>query len=114
MLLHNVPMNDTNRIYTPKGRIDASNAAAAEKEILAQVEAADFKLVIDLSQVEYLSSAGLRVLLIAAKKAKQNAGQTVLAAPRAAILEVFKMSGFDKIMKITSNCDEGLALIANT
>ena len=110
-MLHNLSMTETNRIYTPKGRIDASNAAAAEKEILAYLEAAEFKLVIDLSQLEYLSSAGLRALLVAAKKAKQNAGQTVLAAPRPAILEVFKMSGFDKIMKITTNCDEGLAII---
>jgi len=105
-------MSETNPIYAPIGRIDASNAAAAEREILSLLEANGFNLVIDLSSLEYMSSAGLRVLLVAAKTAKKNGGQTIMAAPRPAIAEVFRMSGFDKIMKITATCEAGLALLA--
>jgi len=107
-------MNDNPHIFTPQGRIDASNAATAEREVLAQLEISGFKLVIDLSAVEYLSSAGLRVLLVAAKTAKQKGGQTVLAAARPAVAEVFKMSGFDKIMKMTASTEEGLTHIASS
>lgn len=107
-------MSENNRTYMPKGRIDASNAAAAEREILSQLQEAQFKLIIDLSQVEYLSSAGLRVLLVAAKTAKQNGGQTVLAAPRAAITEVFKMSSFDKIMKIAATLEDAQSVLADS
>jgi anti-anti-sigma factor len=107
-------MNEHPHIYAPKGRMDASNAAAVEKEILSHLEAAQYQLVIDLSLVEYLSSAGLRALLVAAKTAKQHGGQTILAAPRPAVAEVFKMSGFEKIMKITAHCDDALALITPT
>ena len=105
-------MTEINSIYAAKGRIDASNAAVAEREIMSQLEAVNFKLIVDLSSLEYLSSAGLRVLLVVAKKAKQNGGLTILAAPKAGIAEVFRMSGFDKIMKITANCEDALALLA--
>jgi len=57
-------------------------------------------LNIDLSELDYVSSAGLRVLLVAAKAAKGKGGKVVLLSPKPAILEVLKISGFDKILDV--------------
>ena len=57
---------------------------------------------IDLSELDYVSSAGLRVLLVAAKAAKAKGGKVTLLAPKPATLEVLKISGFDKIFDIRS------------
>jgi anti-anti-sigma factor len=53
-----------------------------------------------LSGLDYVSSAGLRVLLVAAKAAKGKGGKVVLSSPKPAILEVLKISGFDKILEV--------------
>ena len=88
------------RVFSPKGRIDGTNAAATEKELLAFLDSGEPRIVIDLGAVDYLSSAGLRVLLVAAKAARARAGKVVLAAPRPPVLEVLTMSGFDRIMSL--------------
>jgi len=91
------------RVFSPKGRIDGTNAAATEKELLAFLDSGTPRIVIDLSAVDYLSSAGLRVLLVAAKAARAKAGKVVLAAPRPAVLELLTMSGFDRIMNLEAD-----------
>jgi anti-anti-sigma factor len=55
---------------------------------------------IDLSELDYVSSAGLRVLLVAAKAAKAKGGKVTLLSPKPATVEVLKISGFDKIIPI--------------
>jgi anti-sigma B factor antagonist len=91
-------MNSTN--YKPLGRIDSSNALSHERELLALL-ANDVKSVtVDLSELDYISSAGLRVLLVTAKAAKARGGKVVLSAPRPSILEVLKISGFDRILEV--------------
>jgi len=55
---------------------------------------------IDLSELDYVSSAGLRVLLVAAKAAKAKGGKVTLLSPKPSTLEVLKISGFDKIIAI--------------
>jgi anti-sigma B factor antagonist len=91
-------MNSTN--YKPLGRIDSSNALNHERELLALL-ANDVKSVtVDLSELDYISSAGLRVLLVTAKAAKARGGKVVLSAPRPSILEVLKISGFDRILEV--------------
>lgn len=94
-------MSETDtRVFSPKGRIDGSNASAVEKEVLAFLDRGEPRVVIDLGAVDYLSSAGLRVLLVAAKAARAKSGKVVLAAPRKGVMEVLSMSGFDRIMSI--------------
>ena len=56
--------------YAATGRIDASNAPSVEAELLAAIETSGPALIIDLSGLGYMSSAGLRVMLVAAKRAK--------------------------------------------
>lgn len=90
----------TSKDCKPIGRLDGANAAIYEKEFLGLLVDDINTLNIDLSDLDYVSSAGLRVLLVAAKAAKGKGGKVVLSSPKPAILEVLKISGFDKILEV--------------
>ena len=81
------------------GRID-SNTAQAFEAALVQAVGKDRFVVVDMKQVEYVSSAGLRALLVAAKKARAGGGVIKLAAMAAHIREVFDISGFTSLFDI--------------
>jgi anti-anti-sigma factor len=89
--------------YAPTGRIDASNAAACEQELLALMANQGPSALIDLSGLSYISSAGLRVLLVGAKSARAKGGKAVICSAPATIAEVLKMSGFDKIIPLLAD-----------
>lgn len=87
--------------YSPAGRLDGSNAPAVEKELLSLLETTS-TVDVNLAGLEYVSSAGLRVFLAAAKAAKGKGGKVVLVSPKPAVLEVLQISGFDRILEIRS------------
>jgi anti-anti-sigma factor len=89
--------------YAATGRIDASNAPSVEAELLAAIETSGPALIIDLSGLGYMSSAGLRVMLVAAKRAKAAGGKAVILGAQPAVAEVLKMSGFDRIIPLTDS-----------
>jgi anti-sigma B factor antagonist len=89
--------------YTPTGRIDASNAGICEKDLLALMETNGPSAIIDLSGLSYISSAGLRVLLVGAKSARAKGGKAVICNAPATIAEVLKMSGFDKVIPLLAD-----------
>jgi anti-sigma B factor antagonist len=88
--------------HTLAGRLDGFTSAAHEAELKALLAGEASSVTIDLSQLEYVSSAGLRVLLMTAKLAKAKGGAVVLASPTSVVLDVLKISGFDKIFEIRS------------
>jgi anti-sigma B factor antagonist len=88
--------------YALTGRLDGFTSATHESELKALLAGDAASVTIDLSQLEYVSSAGLRVLLMIAKLAKAKGGSVALAAPTAVVLDVLKISGFDKIFEIRS------------
>lgn len=79
------------------GRIDSSNAAKIEKEIMAQIEGFDGDLYLDADNLEYISSAGLRVVL-RVKKVNKTA-EVINCNSR--VYEIFEMTGFTEMMKIS-------------
>jgi anti-anti-sigma factor len=79
-----------------EGRLDTATAAGAEQTLLALL--AGGGVIADLSAVNYVSSAGLRVLLKAAKQAKSARVSFAICGTQQAVREVFEMSGFDKII----------------
>lgn len=104
-------MNPSVAIFAPVGRIDSSNAASAEADILTKIQGDAPALIIDLSRLDYLSSAGLRVLLVAAKTCRASQGKAVIQQAAPAVTEVLKLSGFDKIIPITASREEALAAL---
>ena len=86
--------------YKPSGRLDASTAAAHEKSVKELLVGEVNSIAINLSELDFLSSAGLRVLLVAAKAAKAKGGKVVLISPKPPVLDVLMASGFDKLVQI--------------
>jgi anti-anti-sigma factor len=91
------------------GRLDASNAATLEEKLLALIAAGNTRLVVDGSRLDYISSAGLRVLLIAAKRLTPTGGKITLSALKDQIKEVFDIAGFSSIFSIYRTQDEAAA-----
>ena len=94
------------------GRVDSLTAPALGEKMIAALGAPNARLIADLSGVEYLSSAGLRVLLQAMKQAQKAKGKLVLHGLNARVAEVFEISGFNSILTVCGTRDEALALIA--
>ena len=93
-----IKKNTQDTIIEIVGRLDTTTAPSLEKTIKEDI--GDTKnLVIDLKGLEYISSAGLRVLLSAQKKMQQIGGLKILNVGES-IMEVFKITGFDEILTI--------------
>ena len=93
------------------GRLDASTSIEAQKDLESVLEAESTRLLIDLSELEYISSAGLRVLLVVAKKMQQKGGKIVLSTLTPNVKEVFEISGFSSIFKIFDSVEESQAFL---
>ena len=87
-------------VVVPVGRIDGSTASPFQEALLKLIEEGTGPLVVDFEKIEYISSAGLRVLLLAAKQLQAGGRKIVLCAMRDHIAEVFKISGFSEILAI--------------
>lgn len=88
------------KTYRPVGLMDSANAEAHSQELMGLLADETHSIDIDLSALDYISSAGLRVLLITAKAASAKGGSVTLLSPNANVLEVLKLVGFDKILKV--------------
>ena len=82
-----------------KGRIDTITSNDLEKEITDEMGNFD-SLIVDFDKVDYISSAGLRLLISTQKKLKPDNIPFVIKNANDTIKEIFRMSGFDKILKI--------------
>ena len=94
----------------PKDRIDGSNSRVFEEALLEAIGDNGGSVVLDFEDLRYISSAGLRAILLTAKKVKVKDGQLVLCSLSESIKEVFELSGFDKIIPIYE--DRGAAVSA--
>lgn len=91
------------------GRMDALSAGEFETECDARLAAGEKRLVVDLSGLEYISSAGLRSILASAKKIKAQGGELAFCALAGIVAEVFAVSGFAKLLPVFPTREEALA-----
>jgi anti-anti-sigma factor len=94
-----------------RGRVDTGTAAALEKACLATIEAGSRRLLLDLAEVDFVSSAGLRVFLVAAKRLGSLDGRLALCRLGKAVADVLALSGFDRILITAPTRGEALARI---
>jgi anti-sigma B factor antagonist len=93
----------TTTLVIPEGRLDFSAAPPFEKrlqEVFADTQAPPSAVVIDCAALEYVSSAGLRVFLLAARSAQRTGVSFALCALMPAVREVFDLSGFSRIIAV--------------
>jgi anti-anti-sigma factor len=95
-----VTQESTVAVFSITGRLDALSAPDVEKKLNRWLEQNETRLVIDLEGLDYISSAGLRILLSAAKKMKTREGVLFLARLQAGVKQVFDISGFASIIPI--------------
>ena len=81
-------------IVSPDGRVDGSTAPDLEQHISGVVERGDARILLDCSKMDYIGSAGLRVVLAGARKCQQGGGKLTLCTLRAACKSVMEVSGF--------------------
>lgn len=96
-------------ILAVAGRIDAITAKLFEAAVLTPVQASAAPMVLDLDRLKYISSAGLRVILLAAKQQKQNNAKFALCNLHDEVRDVFEISGFAKILEIHPTRDAAVA-----
>ena len=87
-------------IVTPQGRLDAAGAPPLEAELNHHIDAGEVHLLVNLEGTRYISSNGLRALLAAQKQAKARGGALKLCCLNPRLIEIFEMSGFDKVFEI--------------
>ena len=97
------------RILAIAGRMDTSTSPVAEAAINRLLDAGVRKMVLNLAGTEYVSSSGLRVLLIAAKKLAATGGKLRLCQTNSVVREILDISGFSTFLDIRETEKEALA-----
>ncbi|MGE5397729.1 MAG: STAS domain-containing protein [Chitinophagales bacterium] len=95
-------------VVTVQGRMDTVTAPNFEKEAGGWIESGTTNMILDLTGLEYISSAGLRSLLITAKKLKGAGGNLLLCQLSEMVKEVICMAGFDSILPIYTDIEEAM------
>lgn len=95
-------------IFSLHGQINSANAAELEAQVLSALDGGVRHVLLDFAGLDYISSAGLRVVLVVAKRLKQD-GLFVLCNMQQHVREVFDISGFLAILNVEATREEALA-----
>ena len=102
-------------VVRAEGRIDQSSAADFQRELTGLVDTAidgGKQIVVDLSQVDYISSVGLRALMVANKQAKPKGVTIRIASMQEVVKEVFTISHFDKVFPTFDEMPKALQAVS--
>ena len=91
-----------------EGRLDAITSPHLEEEINHLIGLEKNKILVDFSRVDYLSSAGMRLLLSATKRLRNKQGGFGLFSIHEEVKEIIYMAGFERVLSIYSSEDEAL------
>ncbi len=105
-------INATQQIHSTivsiEGSIDALTANQVTSFLTTRIGDRETRLVINLAQVEFMSSAGLRAILATLKESRQHGGDLRLAAAQPGVEKILRMSGFTNILKTFTTVDEAV------
>ena len=104
-------------VLAPAGRIDMASADTFRERLIPLISSAAAEgesVVLDFSGVDYISSAGLRVLMLAAKQARSSGGKIAVAALQPLVNEIFQISRFDKVLPCHTGVNEAIAAVEKT
>jgi anti-anti-sigma factor len=99
---------DNFSILKIEGRIDTTNSVLLESEIDKIYNSGEKDIILDCNEMKYISSSGLRVFLIAQKRANALKGKLHISNMQPAIKEIFVISGFSNIFRIFDTLQEAL------
>lgn len=102
------------KVIAVKGRIDHLNASAFHESLIPHLQNCRSDgdgIVLDLSALDYISSAGLRIFMMAAKQARAQGGRIAVAQMQALVQEIFEISHFHLVYEIFATTDEAVAAL---
>jgi len=92
-----------------KGRIDSTTAPVLGEKLTGALATPQRRVVLDLRQLEYISSAGFRILLLAAKRAEEADSRFVLSGLSGKVQQLFDLGGFLDLFTISASLDQAIA-----
>ena len=93
------------RVVDLIGRLDTGTSPAAESAINKLLETGHIKVIINLAKTEWVSSSGLRVFLVTAKKLSALKGKLRICRPNEVVKEILDISGFSTILNVRASED---------
>ena len=96
-------------IAMAEGRVDGANALEFQEALEAAISPDDTGVVLDFEGISYISSAGLRVVLLVAKTLQKQNAKMAVCSLSDSIREIFEISGFDKIIPVHGSRADALA-----
>ncbi len=96
-------------IVSINGRVDGATAPDLESDLSAMIRGGDVRVLLDCSEMNYISSAGLRVFLLAAKRCKQGGGLLSISSLQPACKSVIEMGGFHTIIDCYATREDAVA-----
>jgi len=100
---------DKSVVLCPTGRVDGTNVTILKGAVRERLEAGRANIVFDLVELNYISSAGLRVFLMAARDLQAHGGKATFCNLSDQIRQVFEITGFDKILSVHASRDDALS-----
>lgn len=103
-------------VLSPQGRVDHVHADAFKAAIdmhLAESKVSGSPVILDFAAVDYISSVGLRALMLVARQVKEEGRQIAIAALQPLVDEVFKISRFNLVYQVFHSVDDALAEFGN-
>jgi anti-sigma B factor antagonist len=95
-------------IFKLNGNLNSNTSPELEDKIFEAIKNESKNMILDFEDLDYISSAGLRVIMKAAKNLKQSEGMIVLCSMQDYVKEVFEIAGFDAYLPIFSTMDDAL------
>lgn len=99
--------NDCN-VFKLTGNLTSSTSSELEKKIFDAIDHGTRNIILDFKDLEYISSAGLRVVVKTTKNLKQSEGALVLCSMQDYVREVFEIAGFDSFLTIVPTLDNAM------
>ncbi|GAB7080600.1 STAS domain-containing protein [Megalodesulfovibrio paquesii] len=93
-------------ILTVTGRLDTEDTQGLEQYVLKALEEGKTKVIFDFAELDYINSSGLRVLVMAYQRLKKSEGLVAVCGLKDYILEVFEISGYDKLFTLCGDASE--------
>jgi len=95
-------------IFKLNGNLNSNTSPELEDKIFEAIKNESKNMILDFEDLDYISSAGLRVIMKTAKNLKQSEGMIVLCSMQEYVKEVFEIAGFDAYLPIVSTMDDAL------
>ena len=89
-----------------QGRLDAASSPQLEKQINSIIDTGHFKMILNFENVDYLSSAGMRLMLSVSKRLNKLEGKVIACNLNEEVMEVIKMAGFNQVLEIYPSEEE--------